>query len=44
MVFSAIWYYDRATVVWQLLVIDVLLVWINVEEGFEVRKGGSVAV
>jgi hypothetical protein len=40
MVLPAIWYCNRATIVWELLVIEGLLVWIDAEEGFEVRKGG----
>ena len=44
MVLPAIWSYDRVVVVWQLLVIVVSLVWIDVEEGFDVRIGCSTAV
>jgi hypothetical protein len=39
-VLPVIWCYNRATIVWELLVIDGLLVWIDAEEGFDERKGG----
>lgn len=44
MVLPTIWCCEKAAVVWSLLVMDGFLVWIDVEEWFEVGKNGLEVV